>query len=400
MAALGSSGSTSPVSPLAMAVGEPMWKTIIDAVDMIGASGGRQFSRSDLIVACIELDSSHHEMAYGAMFQTMVKEAPTAPASPLGKVFHRSSRGVYEYAPNLQTAPPRSDTATAKGSTSASISRLSTRRKLVKLQLERLATDFDLYVETFDNSVPFQRFGQWEYHRDTIRRRRELGSVVTAIHDPKFLHLLYKTLKAWGIGRRGSRLIDEPRFGHALQQHQILLEELEVLNIEDTSLDVQSVGEILSDLSANLGIVNNISKIVPGSKTLHHLLPDLVPPLDRQWSGLFFHWQPSDPQYAHDKIFGEAFESFASIAQRTNPSRLIDDRWNTSATKTLDNALIGYCKVEIPTSLSPAPVSLVRRASPTNHVSGNTSGIQRRWRWLLPWRRWKAQRVRGESNSL
>jgi hypothetical protein len=37
---------------------------------------------------------------------------------------------------------------------------------------------------------------------------------------------------------------------------------------------------------------------VPGTKALHHLLPDLVPPMDRAWTGAFFHWSTTAPQNA------------------------------------------------------------------------------------------------------
>jgi len=44
-------------------------------------------------------------------------------------------------------------------------------------------------------------------------------------------------------------------------------------------------------------------------------------------------------------ILAEAFAAFAEVARATQPSRLIGSGWRTSATKVLDNALIGYCKV-------------------------------------------------------
>lgn len=42
----------------------------------------------------------------------------------------------------------------------------------------------------------------------------------------------------------------------------------------------------------NLGIVRNRSLIVSGTKALHHVLPGLVPPMDRAWTAI---QDPVDP---------------------------------------------------------------------------------------------------------
>jgi len=54
-----------------------------------------------------------------------------------------------------------------------------------------------------------------------------------------------------------------------------------------------------------------------------------------------------DPQNSHERIFVEAFKDFSVVARATQPSRLVDEGWNTSSSKILDNALIGYCQSEL-----------------------------------------------------
>ena len=95
-----------------------------------------------------------------------------------------------------------------------------------------------------------------------------------------------------------------------------------------------------------LNVVDNKARIFAGTKTLHHLLPDLVPPMDRAWTGAFFGWSVLDPQNNQSAILAEAFTAFAEVARATQPSRLVGPGGRTSATKVLDNALIGYCKVQ------------------------------------------------------
>lgn len=96
---------------------------------------------------------------------------------------------------------------------------------------------------------------------------------------------------------------------------------------------------------AGLSVVENKAKVVAGTKTLHHLLPDLVPPMDRAWTGEFFDWQKTtDFQYAQEKIFTVGFITLAGVAQDTRPSSYVGEGWRTSQSKVLDNAVIGWCK--------------------------------------------------------
>jgi hypothetical protein len=96
--------------------------------------------------------------------------------------------------------------------------------------------------------------------------------------------------------------------------------------------------------------VENKARIVAGTKTLHHLLPELVVPMDRAWTGLFFQlhapeWQDLDNQR---RTFRRVYSQFADLARRVQPQQYVTGaRWRTSRTKILDNALIGFCKVDI-----------------------------------------------------
>lgn len=88
-----------------------------------------------------------------------------------------------------------------------------------------------------------------------------------------------------------------------------------------------------------------------GTKTLHHLLPDLVPPMDRAWTGAFFCWSTAAPQYAQQVTFSRTFAGLAEIAWTVQPARYVGPGWRTSVSKLVDNAAIGYCKIH---SIAPA----------------------------------------------
>lgn len=202
-----------------------------------------------------------------------------------------------------------------------------------------LIGDFDRFLDLYDRHRPFSRYGQLEFHLVTIRKRRELGSVKAAISDSGFLKSLYQTLPAWGIGTRASRLCPYDMFAASLRNHTSELVALDGLTIDDAN--VNEVSEELWEILVNLDIVDNQAKLVSGSKALHHLLPDLVVPMDRAYTQKFFGWHNPVFQYSQQDCFREAFSAFAKIARNVNPEKFVQTGWRSSRTKIIDNALIG-----------------------------------------------------------
>ena len=78
----------------------------------------------------------------------------------------------------------------------------------------------------------------------------------------------------------GSQLIPFGKFLAALRKRADELSRLEGDKL-DGSLQVEVATVRLWKLVATLGIVENMNPLVAGSKCLHHLLPDLVSPMDR-----------------------------------------------------------------------------------------------------------------------
>jgi hypothetical protein len=207
--------------------------------------------------------------------------------------------------------------------------------------IDLLIEAFPRYLQAFERDPPFRRYGQWEYHIETIQRRRELGSAIKAIYDDQFLAALYKTLQAWGIGIWGSKLRSFDEFMAALRDRSSEIHALEDKAIDDPQMNVIETCQQLWRLIDTLDIVANNTRIVAGSKALHHLLPELIVPMDRAYTQKFFCWQSPTFQYEQKSCFEQAFASFGQIARRTNPGQYVSSGWHSSRTKVIDNALIG-----------------------------------------------------------
>lgn len=212
-------------------------------------------------------------------------------------------------------------------------------------RLAAVTKDFAECIEAYDEQVPFQRSGQYEWHRMTIEARLRCGSVRRALDDEAFTRLLYGTLQRWGIGRRASVLVPLPEFRQRMRDQAAPIAALETALIDDPALDVPAVCEHVWKVIENLGIVRNRSLIVPGTKALHHVLPDLVPPMDRAWTGAFFLWSAAAPQNAQAATFARTFTGLTQVARAVKPVGYTGKGWRTSRSKVLDNSIIGYCKL-------------------------------------------------------
>ena len=215
--------------------------------------------------------------------------------------------------------------------------------------LERRVT---LLVETFSGLVAyfgrrpaFRRFGQLEFHQETIAIRKSSGSAAHAIQNRDFRRGLYKTLQAWGIGSRGSRLVPFATFEHELQRLEGPITELEGSVIDAPDLEVGFVSERVWRVLSGLQIADNKATLVPTTKALHHLLPELVVPIDREYTQRFFGWHNPEFQSGQAACFAQAFEVFARVARAVDPEKYVGDGWNTSRTKVIDNAVVGLLLV-------------------------------------------------------
>lgn len=231
----------------------PTWQLLLDAGRGLTARGTTEFTRAELIAAVQLMDPDRDPSSIGPILQGMTANAPGGPRSACGEVFRRVDRGVYTLVspggararrstraggaagPAVSTWPARPGSAAADvpGGRVSGPTRVerswgplpgrragpSSKRSRIEARLEMLVAGFDGYVADYDRRVPFTRSGQYELHRATIDRRRAHGTLAHALADDRFVRLLHDTLRAWGIGKRGSRLVPVPELAAALRAH-------------------------------------------------------------------------------------------------------------------------------------------------------------------------------------
>jgi hypothetical protein len=218
--------------------------------------------------------------------------------------------------------------------------------------VDYLVAHFERYLAHFEADPPFRRSGQLRSHVRTIGLRRKLGSASAALGNDAFLDNLAETLKAWGVGSHDAMLVDAVEF-----RRQMRKQTKEIVAIEGTGIHNAdtTVGERLWRIVRSLDIVvgrrtskPTQSKIVGGSKALHHVLPELMPPIDRTYTAPFL--KRTQPQHFQNPVqeaetFRIAFESFCAIAKKADPAQYVGrHNWDTSSTKIIDNAIVGLIR--------------------------------------------------------
>jgi dCTP diphosphatase len=182
-------------------------------------------------------------------------------------------------------------------------------------------------------------------HVKTLVRLEECGGVTGAIHDDRYVDLLRTTLREWGIGVRGSRMAELEAFKNVLSDVEPLLLGLEHVSIADPSFDVNGISSRLLDLFLGLTeIVTSRAKWVAVTKAAHHLLPQLVVPVDGWYTASFFGM--ADLPVMSRRSITALWARFHDLAVRADAvSFVAPGTWDSCLTKVLDNAIVGYWRL-------------------------------------------------------
>jgi hypothetical protein len=214
-------------------------------------------------------------------------------------------------------------------------------------RVEELIASFADCVATFEASEAFPGPSLY-FHLRAIERRRQHETVRSLLADTQFLEYAYAVLPAWGMHRMGAqaaKVADFDPIVTALRQVTPALQELWPLRI--MMLSPEAAGEAAATawgIIAHIKVSTSRTQIVAGSKMLHHLLPDLIPPIDRQYTCSFFTGQKMVP--SDQAAFLNWFPRLAEIGTRCQgPIHDAISRGGFMATgeaKVIDNAIMGF----------------------------------------------------------
>jgi len=175
---------------------------------------------------------------------------------------------------------------------------------------------------------------------------------VKAIQNDVFFDHLYATLTAWGLHRPGTsaaKLNDLDVIKQSFHKQHSTIKDLQDIKLcEVHENDIFGVTSKVWNVLGALNVSASKSNLVANSKALHHLLPDLVPPIDREYT-LTFYFNHKNMYRPEEEIFSDIYPHFHRIAMecRDNIRKHLGSGMNTSETKIIDNAIVGFVLTEI-----------------------------------------------------
>lgn len=189
----------------------------------------------------------------------------------------------------------------------------------------------------------------WKYK---TQGRKRLYDVLFS--DEEFMDNLYDTIYSW-MGQGKQWLKDRTVFKEVVRDTKIRLEEIRNVTMEDLlEMEKRARGKIetrIMDIFETLDVTEAGCKIVSGSKTLHFLIPDLIPPIDRAFTGNFLSisdYQFSSPKDDQTKIFLYIFHKYLEILEECYSSIVCiyknKQEYDYSVPKIIDNTIWGYCE--------------------------------------------------------
>lgn len=154
---------------------------------------------------------------------------------------------------------------------------------------EDLIKNFDHYFKRSSEVV--KEFGgpSIYFHVQAIKEQE------TDFLSDRHIEMIYATLASWGMHRMGNpdvtkaKMVEFPKFRNSIIKHRDRLQQLNSLRMD--LCDQKQYGKYIEDLKqiySSLEVSTSDATIVAHSKTLAHILPNLIPPIDRQYTIRFF----------------------------------------------------------------------------------------------------------------
>jgi hypothetical protein len=211
------------------------------------------------------------------------------------------------------------------------------------------------------------------FHLECLRAGRE------DFLSHRHLEMLYATLTAWGLHRMGdvdatkTKLKNWGTFRDSFLANASTLRRF--LGYDLLQMSEAEYSQVLTELRScyeSLDLSVSGSTVVVNSKALHHLLPELIPPIDRQYTVRFFtqlpeKWRgpngkfrqiqmPKKPD-AQFRLFHETCLKIKRLADKVDLELFKEQRRSYAVTppKALDNAIVAFVR-----TVSPGPAKTRR----------------------------------------
>jgi len=209
--------------------------------------------------------------------------------------------------------------------------------KAYEANIDDLNNNIDLYLEKTKQVANDFGGPSIYFHKEAIKECQ------IEFLGKRHLDMIYAMLPSWGMHRMGKT--DTKVVEYDVFVNQIISNKDILCNLCGKDMNNADIN-LLSDLLVNkLHLSTSNAHLVSSSKVLHHILPHLISPIDRQYSINFMkisqYKNCDEREYA--EIFINGMYKFLK-KQKENLLKNINTVFNTSLTKLYDNLIMVYIK--------------------------------------------------------
>jgi hypothetical protein len=174
------------------------------------------------------------------------------------------------------------------------------------------------------------------YKRITALRKQH-SSIESFLSDEYALEILYATLVSWDMNSRGAKMKFFDDFKKSLRSAK-----RELCDVENyaSTFDANSPKQMLTCLRqafSKLTLMETEGRLVSNSKCLHFLFPSICSPMDRSNTLKYLYVNTNESENKFIEITDFSFEI---MCETDNCRQFLDDLWNISLPKMIDNAIL------------------------------------------------------------
>jgi len=171
------------------------------------------------------------------------------------------------------------------------------------------------------------------FYKKIIDLRQASKKIEVFLKNDYNLEILYATLVAWDMNSRAAKMKYFDGFRGNIMSCMDEINQLESNKNKGNAAIISS----LPGIYEKLHLMNTTSRLVSNSKFLHFLFPEILMPMDGRntLSYLYGHIAESTNKYIEIIKFSQDI-----INMPENWEKYLDDGWNTTVPKLIDNAII------------------------------------------------------------
>ncbi|MGD0309877.1 MAG: hypothetical protein ABSC02_11370 [Acidobacteriota bacterium] len=214
-------------------------------------------------------------------------------------------------------------------------------------KIQNILLNADTYHEAYYKAETF-RGPSLYFHRRALDTRQAQGSVT-------HLEYVYATLASWGMhrmGQRGSKMQQFEAFRRSIEQQADRITEAQTFDFRAMN---DQKWALLRKIFQGIKIMASGTSLVGHSKVMHHMMPNIVPPIDREYTLRYLRGKTTITNNLDQEwlILREIVSDFfipvaCDPGLNLKASKWITSPeeypWDTSILKVVDNLVIGALK--------------------------------------------------------